>query len=103
MAQVLADLPTADGSLGQETIAYDATVGPDVSLTGGAGKAGGVGGALGKNGNNVVEVHAAAEISWALVHHESPSAAKGSKGAFPVREPSRARPRVLLDSPAGGA
>jgi cysteine-rich repeat protein len=47
----LADvLPTIDGSLGQETLAYDATVGPDVPLTGGTGGAGGVGGQGGVGG-----------------------------------------------------
>jgi cysteine-rich repeat protein len=51
--------------------------------------------ALGFNGNNIVEVHTAAEISWALVHHESPSGPGddflvdyGSNGAAQYRRPN---------------
>jgi hypothetical protein len=51
--------------------------------------------ALGKNGNNVVEVHTAAEISWAVVHYDSPSGPGdvfvidyGSNGAAQYRRPN---------------
>jgi len=51
--------------------------------------------ALGKNGSNVVEVHTAAEISWAVVHYESPSGPGdvflvdyGSNGAAQYRRPN---------------
>ena len=50
--------------------------------------------ALGKNGPNVVEVHTAAEISWAVVHYETPSGPgdiflvdHGSNGAAEYRRP----------------
>ena len=51
--------------------------------------------ALGKNGDNVVEVHTAAEISWAVAHYDSPSGPGdsfvidyGSNGAAQYRRPN---------------
>jgi hypothetical protein len=51
--------------------------------------------ALGNNGANVVEVHTRAEISWAMVHYESPSGPgeryfidSGSNGAAQYRRPN---------------
>ena len=51
--------------------------------------------ALGKNGDNIVEVHTAAEISWAVAHYDSPSGPGdgfvidyGSNGAAQYRRPN---------------
>jgi cysteine-rich repeat protein len=50
---------------------------------------------LGKNGSNVIEVHTAAEISWAVAHYDSPSGPGdvtlvdyGSNGAAQFRRPN---------------
>jgi len=56
--QSSADAPSADGRLGQETLAYDSAGGTDVPLTGGAGGAGGSGGQVGTGGGGGIDAGA---------------------------------------------